>query len=209
MGAVAILVPIAPLTAAEAATPFRATISLVPAEYQRKMVGVSWHAGCPVPIRDLRLITMTYRGFDSKVRMGRLMVHKGISNPTVRAFKTLYANGFPIRRMELIETYKGSDNASMAADNTSAFNCRRVTGSSTRWSNHSYGRAIDINPVENPYVKGSTVLPPSGRSFVRRSPVRAGMIPAGSYVVRAFASAGMTWGGNYRTLKDYQHFERT
>ena len=107
-----------------------------------------------------------------------------------------------------VEAFGGSDDASMAANNTSAFNCRKATGG-TSWSEHSYGRAIDVNPVQNPYVKGSLVLPQSGSAYVDRSRTIPGMIRAGDAVVRAFAAQGWAWGGTWTSLKDYQHFSTT
>ena len=124
----------------------------------------------------------------------------------VGVFRALYEQRFPIRRMRLVDAYDGSDARSMAADNTSAFNCRKVTGGTT-WSEHSYGRAVDLNPVQNPYVAGSTVAPPAGASYVDRSPLRKGMVTPG--VRSAFASIGWGWGGSWATKKDYQHFSAT
>lgn len=191
-----------------ATTRFAASISVVSAAYQRQMIGVSWRRGCPVAIRDLRIIRMTYWGFDRKPHSGQLMVHRDVAHSVVGAFRRLYDNRFPIRRMRLIEAYRGSDDKSMANDNTSAFNCRPVTGTTNRYSVHSYGRAIDVNPVENPYVRGRTVLPRAGAKFLNRSNVRPGMIVRRSVVVTAFRKGHMGWGGDYRTLEDYQHFER-
>ncbi len=193
--------------AAVAHVPFVAVVTPVPRAYRPKMIGVSWKPGCPVAIDDLRIITMTYRGFDGRAHLGRLMVNRDVARGVVRAFRKMYAAGFPIRRMELIEAYDASDDASMAADNTSAFNCRPITGTTDRFSIHSYGRAIDINTVENPYVKGTTVLPPAGREFLDRSVVRPGMIVKGDVTYDAFTAEGFGWGGDYVTLKDYQHFE--
>ena len=110
--------------------------------------------------------------------------------------------------MVLVDRYGASDDRSMAADNTSAFNCRRVEGS-TAWSEHSYGRAIDVNPLENPYISRRGVLPPAGRAFLDRSLRRRGMIHAGDAVVRAFASVGWGWGGAWTSPRDYQHFSAT
>src|SRR3954447_13807214 len=107
----------------------------------------------------------------------------------------LYAARWPITRMELIDVYEGDD-PSMAADNTSAFNCRPVAGTS-RWSEHAFGRAIDLNPVENPYVAGSHVSPPAGQAFVDRAEARPGVVRAGDVVVRAFAAVGWGWGGDF------------
>lgn len=174
---------------------------------RRAMTGVSWKPGCPVGLDALRLVRMRHWGFDHHAHMGRLIVNADIAHGTVRAFRKLYAARFPIRRMVPVDAYGGSDDASMAADNTSAFNCRPVTGTTDRWSNHSYGRAIDIDTIENPYVKGATVLPPAGRDYLDRSDVRRGMIVAGDAVTKAFKAEGFGWGGDYTGLKDYQHFE--
>jgi len=187
---------------------FTATVSAVPEDYRARMIGVSWEPGCPVPIDDLRIIEMNHWGFDGTVHDGgQLMVHEDVAADVVAAFGEMFAAGYPIRRMELIEEYDGSDDASMAADNTSAFNCRAITGSPGRFSIHSYGKAIDINPVENPYVKGDTVLPPAGADFLDRDDVRPGMIVKNDVVVKAFKNRGFVWGGSWNSLKDYQHFE--
>jgi hypothetical protein len=123
----------------------------------------------------------------------------------VRVFRALYEARFPVQRLRTVEQYGSDDDASMAANNTSAFNCRPVAGG-TGWSEHAYGAALDVNPVQNPYVRGSTVEPEAGRAYLDRSHVRPGMVVAGDLVVRAFAAVGWEWGGDFRTLKDYQHF---
>lgn len=217
LSTVALAVPAAPSaptfaapaqdSAAAARLPFVAVVTPVPRSYRPTMIGVSWKPGCPVAIDDLRIVTMTYRGFDGRVHLGRLMVNRDVARSVVRSFRAMYAAGFPIRRMELIESYGGSDDASMAADNTSAFNCRPITGTTDRFSIHSYGRAIDINTVENPYVKGSTVLPPAGRDYLDRTDVRPGMIVKDDVTYDAWTAEGFGWGGDYVSLKDYQHFE--
>ncbi|MGH3347395.1 MAG: M15 family metallopeptidase [Nocardioides sp.] len=187
---------------------FHATVTTVPEDYRDLMIGVSWKPGCPVPIDDLRIIEMNHWGFDGTVHDGgQLMVHREVVDDVVAAFGEMYAAGFPVRRMELIEVYGGSDDASMAADNTSAFNCRPITGSPGRFSIHSYGKAIDINTVENPYVNGDTVLPPAGAEYLDRDDVRPGMIVKNDPVVKAFKNRGFDWGGDWHSLKDYQHFE--
>jgi hypothetical protein len=110
--------------------------------------------------------------------------------------------------MSPVENYGSNDDRSMAADNTSAFNCRGVPGSGS-WSEHAYGRAIDINPLENPEVRNGNVAPPGGRRFLDRTRLRSGMILDRGPVVRAFASIGWSWGGDWHSLKDYQHFSAT
>jgi D-alanyl-D-alanine carboxypeptidase len=166
----------------------------------------SWRAGCPVPLRDLRYLTVTHLGFDGESRTGELVVHEDVADDVVEVFRTLYEGGFPIRSMRLVDDFGADDDRSMAADNTSAFNCRASTGSPGEWSQHSYGRAIDLNPRENPYVSGATVLPPAGTPYVNRAVRAHGLIRGDDQVVRAFAAIGWTWGGAYRHAKDYQHF---
>lgn len=193
---------------ADTGTPeFVATVREVDAATADEMTGVSWKPGCPVPIEDLRIIDMTHWGFDGSVHWGEMVVHKAVAADVVEVFGTLYDANFPIRRMERVEAYGGSDDASMAADNTSAFNCRPITGTTDRFSVHSYGKAIDLNPVENPYVKGDTVLPDAGREYLDRENVRPGMVVDKDIVTTAFKKAGFKWGGDWKSLKDYQHFE--
>ena len=137
---------------------------------RERMTGVSWRQGCPVHIDNLRLIRTTFWDFDGKRETGSIVVHKNEAGEIVRVFRSLYRHKFKIRRMQLIDRYDGSDHASMNADNTSGFNCRYINGTST-WSQHAYGKAIDVNPIENPYVTQSGhVSPPAGRPV--RGPLR-------------------------------------
>ena len=183
---------------------FHAQVTPVPATYHL----TSWHPGCPVARSDLRLVTVTHWGFDHRVHTGHLVVAKRAAPAIVRALRGLFAAHFPIRRMQLVERYGADDRRSMAADNTSAFNCRRVEGS-TSWSAHAYGLAIDINPLENPYIREGHVLPAAGRAFLDRTRWRPGMIHPGDAVVRAFAAVGWPWGGRWHEPHDYQHFSAT
>ncbi len=160
----------------------------------------------PCPLRDLRLLTLTHLGFDGKSHTGKLVVHEDVAADVVSVFRSLYRAGYPIRRMRLIDNYGGSDFESIEADNTSAFNCRRATGSGS-WSEHAYGRAIDLNPIENPYVEGGRVYHTASRRYADRSKNLAGMIHAGDAVVQAFAAIGWGWGGTWSGgVRDYQHF---
>jgi hypothetical protein len=165
----------------------------------------SYRAGCPVGPASLRMLQLTYYGFDDHAHTGRLVVHSTAANRMVAVFSGLYAARFPIRRMLPVDVYGGSDDRSMAADNTSAFNCRKVSGSSS-WSMHAYGTAVDVNTVENPYVVGSSVQPPAGRAYLDRTRYERGMIRGGELVVQAFAAQGWGWGGSWSGSKDYQHF---
>jgi hypothetical protein len=185
-----------------------ATVHVIDAATRARMK-YSWRRGCPVPLKNLRLITMSYVGFDRETHLGEMVVHKSVAVDVVKVFRRLFRAKYPIRRMRLVDAYKGSDDRSMAADNTSAFNCRKVTGGSA-WSQHSYGWAIDINPVENPYVSRSgKVLPPAGRKYADRRSKARGVIHRGDVVWRAFRSIGWGWGGSWRSIKDYQHFSLT
>ena len=165
----------------------------------------SYRAGCPVGPSQLRRLEVAYWDFGGRRRVGSIVVRDTAARGVVSVFRRLYAARFPMRRVRLVESYKGSDDASMAADNTSGFNCRLVEGT-RRWSQHAYGTAIDLNPVENPFVTSGGVSPPAGRRFVDRSKRRAGMVVANDVVVRAFASIGWRWGGYWSSSKDYQHF---
>lgn len=167
----------------------------------------SWRDGCPVPLADLRYVTVTYRGFDGATATGELVVHADVAESVVAVFGELFALGYPVRSMRLVDDFGGDDDASMAADNTSAFNCRPISRG-TGWSEHAYGRAIDLNPVENPYVRDGLVLPPAGVPYASRPEV-PGVLHAGDAVVRAFAAHGWRWGGDWSSPVDYQHFSTT
>ena len=168
-------------------------------------LGSSHRPGCPVAVADLRLVTVTHLRFDGTTARGQLVVHRDAAPAAVRVFRALLAARFPLAQVRTVDAYGGDDERSMAANNSSAYNCRRSTGA-TGWSEHAYGRAIDLNPVQNPYVRGTTVLPDAARAYVDRSRARPGMVLAGGPVVRAFAAVGWQWGGSYTSLKDYQHF---
>lgn len=169
----------------------------------------SWRPGCPVDPTDLRKLELSYWGFDDQPHTGALVVAATEADAVIGVFRRLYDGRFPIRRMEPIDVYGGSDEASMAADNTSGFNCRRAVASGPpQWSAHAFGKAIDINPVENPYLLEGDVLPPAGAAFVDRANVRPGMAVRGGELVAAFAAAGWSWGGGWAN-PDYQHFSST
>jgi hypothetical protein len=183
--------------------PFNGTISKVTAAELR----YSYRPGCPVGPSELRRLDVSHWDFAGRRRVGSIVVRASEARDVLSVIRKLYAARFPIRRLRLVEAYKGSDDASMAADNTSGFNCRYVSGT-RRWSQHAYGLAIDINPVENPYVHGGRVEPPAGRRYLDRSRARRGMVVPGDVVIQAFAGIGWSWGGRWST-PDYQHFSAT
>jgi D-alanyl-D-alanine carboxypeptidase len=184
---------------------FRAVVrSISPAEREQMTPSV-WRPGCPAGLSALRHVSLAFVGFDGRAHRGALVVHNRAARDVVTAFRALYGARVPIRRMRPIQAYGGDDFASIEADNTSAFNCRPATGSS-RWSEHAYGRAIDINPIENPYVSGGTTSHRRSVPYLDRSPARPGMAVEGGALVRAFDAVGWGWGGRWSSIKDYQHF---
>lgn len=170
-------------------------------------VALSWRTGCPVSPSNLRAVEVDHVDFDGAHRRGTLVVNADVAEDIATIFGVLYRAGYPIASIRPVDEFGADDDASMEANNTSAFNCRSVTGGSA-WSRHSFGRAIDINPIQNPYVSGDVVLPPTGSDFLDRSSYHPAMIRPGDVVTSAFADAGWRWGGNFRSLRDYQHFDR-
>ena len=187
---------------------FRGSIVRIDAAQAKSIRGVSWRPGCPVPLRDLRVLTISHLGFDGRLRTGHLIVHEDVARDVLGVFRRLYAARFPIRRMTPVDAYGGSDFRSIEADNTSAFNCRYVEGTN-RWSEHAYGRAIDVNPIENPYVSGGRTSHRASVPYVDRSPRRPGMAFESGVLVRAFDAIGWGWGGRWTSVKDYQHFSHS
>jgi hypothetical protein len=184
---------------------FRGSIEQIDGAQAERMTGLSWRPGCPVALRDLRAVVASHWSFDGRARTGRLIVHRDVARPVLGVMRSLWAARFPIRRMVPVDAYRASDFKSIEADNTSAFNCRYVDGT-RRWSEHAYGRAIDVNPIENPYVSNGDTPHSESKPYVDRSRRRPGMAYEGGPLVRAFAEIGWGWGGRWASVKDYQHF---
>jgi len=206
--------PAAAATASSPATPAPAATSssrrfvwrVRPAT--RAALGSSWRRGCPVPPSQLRVVRVTFWTFDGDVAEGDLVLNRDVVDRARRVFATMYRTRFPMRSVRPVTAFGSSDDRSMAADNTSGFNCRRaVAAGPPTWSNHAYGRAIDVNPVENPYLFQGRVLPPAGRSHTDRRRAAPGKIRRGDAVHRTFRAAGFSWGGDFSN-PDYQHFDR-
>lgn len=152
---------------------------------------------------------MEYWGFDGRAHQGRIIVNAAETTQVIAVFRALYAAKFPIRSMIPEDAFHGNDNASMAVDNTSGFNCRHaVADGPAHWSEHAYGDAIDVNPVENPYLFNGKADPPEGAPYLDRADVRPGMAEPGKHLTDAFASVGWYWGGDWSS-PDYQHFSTT
>jgi hypothetical protein len=200
-----VLLLLAPDVAADPPA-FQGKSEPVPEAVAKRMRQHSWRKGCPVPISDLAYLRLAHYGPDGAVHEGELVVHKSLAAEVLEIFKALFDQRFPIAKMRLIDEYQGDDDKSVADDNTSAFNCRDVAGRPGALSKHSYGRAIDINPVENPMVLGGKISPPSGAKYLDRKKKIPGLLRQGDPAVREFTRRGWTWGGAWKDLKDYQHF---
>jgi hypothetical protein len=173
-------------------------------------VAATWRPGCPVGPAQLRMLTMSYWGFDGQSHTGTMIVNSAVTSAVLQVFGQLFAEHFPIHEMQPEDAYGGQDPRSMAADNTSGFNCRvAVAPGPPSWSVHAFGEAIDVNPVENPYLEGGQVQPAAGAAFTDRADVRPGMAVPGGPLVHAFASVGWQWGGRWTASPDYQHFSAT
>jgi len=186
---------------------------LSPAVRARVVSAGEWHAGCPVPLSGLRVLTVSYRGFDARTHTGQLVVNEAAVAPLTKAFGQLYAMRFPIRHMALADTYGPPSGRPADGDITASFECRQAsaspcTGSATArtgtWSEHAYGLAVDINPVENPYVGCGMTRDKTALAYIDRTRVRPGMVtPA---VAAVFGSVGWGWGGSWSgSTKDYMH----
>ena len=165
----------------------------------------TWARGCPVRADQLAWVRVTFRGFEGARHTGELLVNSRAAEPLVRVFHQLYDDRFPIEEMRI--TPKAEQDVAPTGDgnDTGSFNCRPVRGATT-YSQHAYGLAVDVDPFQNPYLKGDLVLPELAGAYRDRSWHRPGMILPGGPVVRAFASIGWGWGGSWQSLKDLQHF---
>jgi D-alanyl-D-alanine carboxypeptidase len=181
-----------------------------------EMRGTTWKPGCPVPLEDLRLLEFNHHGFGGGVRRGPMVVHEDVAEDVLWVFKQLFNAGFPIKRVGLTKEFVPSEFEPIITSKrsvTASFNCRPVItplGPSDEFSQHSYGMAIDINPVQNPYVTADGfVRNTEARRYLDRSKRLPGMIHPNDIVVRSFAKIGWSWGGTWSGGKDYMHFSFT
>lgn len=171
-------------------------------------LGASWRPGCPVEPARLRRVGVDHVGLDGQTHRGELIVHEDLVPQVIAIFEQLYRLRLPIEKIRTVDHYPGADDElSMEDDNTSAFNCRGIPGSS-EWSQHAYGRAIDVNPLLNPCVYASGVFEPRNAApYLDRSRTDAGLLHNGDPAVRVFTDRGWSWGGLWSSPLDYQHFE--
>jgi hypothetical protein len=207
-----VVVVLAPLAATAGPEPFRQSIRPLSPSMQAELRGRYWHPGCPVSLAQLRVLRVRYVGFDGAPHTGQLVVNRDVAAPLATVFRKLYALRFPIRHMQFADMYGPKAAQPKDGDVTGSFECRQAvpspctggTGTGT-WSNHAYGHAVDLDPVENPYVGCGMTRDATARTYMNRSRVRPGMVtPA---VIAAFRSIGWGWGGSWSgSTKDYMHF---
>jgi hypothetical protein len=185
---------------------FHSRIVAVPARVARRS---TWSAACPVSLGQLRYVTVGFRGFDGRAHTGELLVNRSVATDVVTVFRRLFAAGWPIEEMRITSNADLSAPPTGDGNDTSAFACRPVRGTTQTWSQHAYGLAIDLNPFQNPYVQGKTVLPELAKVYANRHRGLPGMNTPGSVPVLAFRSIGWGWGGTYSSKKDWMHFSST
>ena len=180
---------------------------------QRMLKGNSYKRGCPVPLKNLRYLRIKHLNFKGKTVRGEMIVHKNVASEVVHIFDELYDIGYPIDKMKLVSAYKGNDWQSIESSNTSAFNCRNATGSK-KWSKHSYGKAIDINPIENPYIARNGRISHKAslkyRKRVHKNNTYSdkALLLKSDKATKIFKKYGWKWGGDWSRVKDYQHFSK-
>jgi len=203
----------APVEADPSRTRFAGRISELPASLARDMRGTTWRPGCPVPLSDLRLLRFNYWGFDGEIKRGPMVVNAAVAEDVLWVFGQLFDAEFPLKRVGLTREFRESrleTDPHTRRSVTASFNCRVVVtpaGAGSTFSQHSYGLAVDVNPLHNPYVReDGWVRNRFARPYVDRSNEHPGMIHDGDVVVRSFAAIGWAWGGRWSGGKDYMHF---
>jgi len=193
---------------------YQLNISHITPQIKKRMIkGNSWRKGCPVSLNNLRYLRVKHINFNGEEKMGEIIVHKEVSVEVAEIFEALYKTDYPIRKMRLVSDYKGNDWQSIESDNTSAFNCRLATGSK-KWSKHSYGKAIDINPIENPYISRKGYISHKASANYRKrvhqksSYADKAILLKNDQAVQIFKKYGWKWGGDWSGVKDYQHFSK-
>ncbi len=190
---------------AKAQEPF--SVSMLSDSVFATMRGKSYPEGCTIERSDLRYLVVMHYDAKGRIHKGELVCNKLIADDLLYIFKKLYEAHYPIERMQLIDNYGANDEQSMAANNTSCF-CYRVVNGSKKLSKHALGMAIDINPLYNPCVRGKRVQPEKGRRYALRARTFNYKIERGDLLWRLLTERGFTWGGSWRSVKDWQHFEK-
>jgi hypothetical protein len=204
--------PTPPTTPPPPSATFVGSVRWIDDALRHELIGRNWHPGCPVPIRDLRLVTVSYWTFGGRVERGPLIINETVADDVLSVFHRLFDGGFPIRKIALAAKWRPPRPSDWLStkDVSASFSCRPVTGQTSGFSQHAYGWAIDINPTQNPYVTGAgEVLRKACLPYVDRTQHLQGMIHPNDVVVQAFTDIGWGWGGDWHSLKDYMHFSLT
>jgi len=194
-----------------ARTRFARRITPIPAAIEVEMIGTIWERGCPVALEDLRLLRFNYLGLDGEVHRGPMVVNASVAEDVLGVFEQLFDAGFPFKHVALARRWRPNAPTDTTRSVTSSFNCRPALNPdgtpTSSWSEHAYGLAVDVNPLQNPYVgPDGSVRRPAAEAYVDRSQELPGMIHPDDLVVLAFAAIGWEWGGNWSGKKDYMHF---
>ena len=179
----------------------------VPETVKARMQGKSMPETARIGFDELRYLTLYHYDFEGRIQQGEMVCHKAIAHDLLCIFKTLFAEAYPIHSIRLVDDFDASDEASMQANNSSCFNYRTIAGS-WRLSQHAFGMAVDINPLQNPCVRGSRIRPSTATDYVDRGKDFPHKIDDNDLCKKTFESYGFRWGGRWRSVKDYQHFER-
>lgn len=181
-------------------------------DVKKRIYGLSYKEDCTIPYEDLRYVSVLYKDFNNHTAYGELICNKAIAQDLVEIFYELFENEYQIEKIRLIDEYGADDDISCQENNTSCFNYRVVAGS-TKLSKHALGLAIDINPFYNPYVTYPNgverISPPGSEPYANRDADLPHMIQKGDLIYNLFIERGFTWGGEWNSLKDYQHFQKT
>ena len=181
------------------------TAEPVPENIRKLMTGKTYKPNKNIGLDDLSYLRVRYYDFDHKIRQGEIIVNKALAKDVLEIFAELFDAGYEIEKIRLADYYDADDDLCMADNNSSSFNYRVVAGTQTV-SAHGYGRAIDINPLYNPYIVGDKIMPPNGEPYADRSKSFPHKIDENDICYKIFTSRGWRWGGHWNTQKDYQHF---
>ena len=179
----------------------------VPNAVKVRMQGKSMKDDASISFDELRYLTLPYYDFEGHIKKGEMVCNKAISHDLLCIFRALFSRAYPIYSIRLVDDFNADDEASMQANNTSCFNYRTVAGTNTL-SRHAFGMAVDINPLQNPCVKGSRIQPKTAADYVDRDKDFLHKIDEDDFCKEVFVSFGFTWGGDWRSMKDYQHFDK-
>ena len=179
----------------------------IPPAIEARMRGVSYPEGADIKLDDLRYLKLSYIDFEGNPQVGEMVCNKAVAQDLVEIFQALYEERYPIRSIRLIDDFGGDDDASMQADNTSCFNYRKKVGV-RELSKHALGLAVDVNPFENPYVRPTRIRPAEARDYADRTRDFPHKIDKDDLCYKLFRAHGFSWGGTWRSVRDYQHFEK-